>query len=188
MQAVSRNLLIFACVAIAAMLPAFASATGNASMLTFHAEARYRYIATDNSRLIPGNDMRQGQFCGIVGTDLHLIPQLRFHGDFGTGQVDRDRGASVANLQRRLSLQQLFAEVRRTAGTTLVGAILGLRNSPMVPSVDQHQRRQQPDSNPALLFSGHAGMAPGDRDTTCRGTPSCRTCCSRESIRPTRND
>lgn len=123
MQPVLKNLLLFTCAAIVATLPAFAGEA--ATLLTLSAEARYRYVATDNSRLIPGNDMRQGQFCGIVGTDLHLIPQLRFHGDFGTDQVDRDRGASVANLQRRLSLQQLFAEVRRTAGTTLVGAILG---------------------------------------------------------------
>ncbi|WP_040672702.1 alginate export family protein [Rhodanobacter spathiphylli] len=107
------------------MLPAFASAAGNASMLTFHAEARYRYVATDNSRLISGNDMRQDQFRGIVGADLHLTPQLRFHGELGTGQVDRDRGAAAANLQNRISLQQLIADVRQTTGTTLLGALLG---------------------------------------------------------------
>jgi hypothetical protein len=149
MQPVSRNLLLFACVAIAATLPAFASeaaaapprdrcigtdmmggdrtcnATGNAPLLTVGAEARYRYVAADNSRLIPGNDMRQGQFRGIVGADLRLTPRLHFHGELGTGQVDRDRGTAAANFQNRISLQQLFADARRTTGTTLMGAMLG---------------------------------------------------------------
>jgi hypothetical protein len=123
MQPVLKNLLLFTCAAIVATLPAFAGEA--ATLLTLSAEARYRYVATDNSRLIPGNDMRQGQFRGIVSADLRLTPQLRFHGEFGTAQVDRDRGAAASNLQHRLPLQQLFAEVRRTAGTTLVSALLG---------------------------------------------------------------
>jgi hypothetical protein len=94
-------------------------------LLTLSAEARYRYVAVDNSRLVRGDDMRQGQLRGIVGADMRLSPQLRFYGELGTGQVDREREEAAANFQNRLSLQQLFVDVRGTAGTTLVGAMLG---------------------------------------------------------------
>lgn len=98
---------------------------GAAGLLTLNAEARYRYIATDNSRLVRGEDTRQGQFRGIVGAGLRLTPHLRFYGELGTGQVDRDRDAVAANFQNRVALQQLFVDVRGTTGTILTGALLG---------------------------------------------------------------
>jgi hypothetical protein len=98
---------------------------GDTALLTFSAEARYRYVAADNHRLVRGNDLRQGQFRGIVGADLRLSPQLRLYGELGTGQVDRDREEAAASFQNRLSLQQLFVDVRGSAGTVLAGAMLG---------------------------------------------------------------
>ncbi|WP_447936376.1 alginate export family protein [Thermomonas fusca] len=98
---------------------------GEVSMLTVSAEARYRYVAADNNRLIRDIDMRQGEFRGIVGADLRLTPRLRFYGELGTGQLDRDRASAAANFQNRAALQQLFVDVRETAGPILLGVMLG---------------------------------------------------------------
>ena len=98
---------------------------GDAGSLTLDAEVRIRYVAADNNRLVRGNDTRQGQFRGIVGADLNLGPQLRLYGELGSGQVDRHRGATAANFQNRISLQQLFVDVRGNAGGLLMGAMLG---------------------------------------------------------------
>lgn len=98
---------------------------GDAALLTLSAEARIRYVAADNNRLVPGNDTRQGQFRGIVGADLRLAPHLRFYGELGTGRVDSDRQAASANFQNGVALQQFFVDLRRSAGSTLVGAMLG---------------------------------------------------------------
>ena len=117
--------------AAAQRVPALkALSLGDTAILTLSAEARYRYVAVDNNRLVRGNDMREGQLRGIVGADLRLNPHVRFYGELGTGQVDREPEEAAANFQNRLSLQQLFVDVRGSAGpspagTTLVGAMLG---------------------------------------------------------------
>lgn len=139
MHAVFRHLLVPASLAAAMALPASASETsagqqapalkklslGKTALLTLNAELRIRYVAADNNRLVRGSDMAQGQLRGILGADLRLTPQLRFYGELGTGQLDRDRHAAAANFQNSLSLQQLFVDVRSSAGTLLVGAMLG---------------------------------------------------------------
>lgn len=98
---------------------------GHAGLLTVSAEARLRYIAADNSRLVRGDDTQQGQFRGIVGADLRLTPHLRFYGELGTGQVDRDRQAAAANFQNQVSVQQLFVDMRGTTRGVLLGAMVG---------------------------------------------------------------
>lgn len=144
MQPVSRNLLLMACMALVATptvvageVPAVlpdrcidtevpdAGRRCDESVLTFHAEARYRQVAAHNSRLLRGHDMRQGQFRGLVGADLRPTPSLHFHAELGTGQVDRNQREATANFQNRIAVQQLFADLRHSTGTTLVGAVLG---------------------------------------------------------------
>jgi hypothetical protein len=98
---------------------------GGDASISFSAEARLREVATRNDRLVPGIDTRQMQFRGIVGADLRLNRHLRFYGEAGTGQVDDDRDAAAANFQNRLSLQQLFVDVRGQRDDVLVGAMLG---------------------------------------------------------------
>lgn len=102
-----------------------AIALGGDASITFSAEARLREIAAQNDRLVPGTDIEQLQFRGIVGADLRLNRYLRVYGEIGTGQVDHDRDAVPANFQNRLSLQQLFVDVRGQRGDMLVGAMFG---------------------------------------------------------------
>jgi hypothetical protein len=102
-----------------------AIALGSVASITFSAEARLREIATQNDRLVPGTDTEQMQFRGIVGADLRLNRHFRFYGEIGTGQVDRDRDTAAANFQNRLTLQQLFVDVRGRRGNMLVGAMFG---------------------------------------------------------------
>ena len=98
---------------------------GHSALLTLSAEARLRYVATDNSRLVRGDDTQQGQFRGVVGADLRLTPHLRFYGELGTALVDRDRQMAAANFQNRVSLQQVFVDMRGSTGSVVVGAMLG---------------------------------------------------------------
>lgn len=102
-----------------------AISVGHAALLTLSAEARLRYVAADNSRLVRDHDTRQGQFRGTVGADLHLTSHLRFYSEVGTGLVNRDRQVAAANFQNRVSLQQLFVDMRATTGSVLVGAMVG---------------------------------------------------------------
>jgi hypothetical protein len=97
---------------------------GGAS-LTFSAEARMRYVATENSRLQPHADTEQMQFRGVVGADLRLNPHVRLYSELGTGQVDRDRELASANFQNRLSLQQLFVDLRGQSRGVLIGTMIG---------------------------------------------------------------
>jgi hypothetical protein len=98
---------------------------GDTGMFTVSAELRYHFVATDNAGLVRGVDTRQGQFRGVIGADLRLSPRLRFYGELGTGQVDRDGATAAANFRNAIALQQLFVDVRGTAGIFLVGAMLG---------------------------------------------------------------
>lgn len=98
---------------------------GGGANLTVSAETRLRYVSMRNHRLVPGDDVEQAQFRGIVGADLRLDPHLRFYAELGTGRVDHDRNAAGANFQNVASLQQLFVDVRVVAGGLLAGAMLG---------------------------------------------------------------
>ncbi|MBJ7310917.1 alginate export family protein [Rugamonas sp. CCM 8940] len=96
-----------------------------AASLTLSAEARLRYDNYGNGQLTPGNDYRQGLLRAVLGADLRLHPQLRVYAELGSGQVAGRRASASANFQNDASLQQLFVDVRRSAGGTLVGAMLG---------------------------------------------------------------
>lgn len=94
---------------------------GDAS-LTFSAEARLRQVSGETAS---GTNTRQLQFRGIVGADLRLDPHVRVYAEVGAGQVDRDRDSTAANMQNRVSLQQLFVDARGQGDGMLVGAMLG---------------------------------------------------------------
>ncbi len=98
---------------------------GRDATLAFDAEARIRHVATRNDRLVPGAERAQVQFRGIAGADLRIGSHVRFRGELGTGQVDRDRDSAAPNVQNRISVQQLYADVRGTAGAMLLGATIG---------------------------------------------------------------
>jgi hypothetical protein len=115
--------------ATAASFAAQAAEPADAAALTFGGEARLRYVTVQDARLVPGNDTTQAQFRGLFHADYRVGPQLRFHGEIGTGQVDRDRDAATASLQNRAALQQLYVDIRNGAeaadGKPLFGATIG---------------------------------------------------------------
>ena len=97
----------------------------NESLLTLSGEARLRYDRYGNAQLVEGSDFHQGLFRGVLGADLALGRGVRVYGEVATGQVEGRRHSATANFQNQASLQQLFADVRTYAGTTLIGAIVG---------------------------------------------------------------
>lgn len=102
-----------------------AVALDHGASLTVSAELRVRKMSTQNKGLIEGADVDQAQLRAILGADLRLNSHLRFYGEVGIGQVDRDRASTPANFQNSIALQQLFADVRGEHGTLMFGAMLG---------------------------------------------------------------
>jgi hypothetical protein len=93
--------------------------------LTLSTETRIRHDAFDNGRLLPGDDYQQSLFRNMLGADLRLTSGLRVYAELGSGYVNGRSGTASANLHNKRSLQQLFAEARITAGSTMMGAMVG---------------------------------------------------------------
>ena len=132
-----------AAIAIAAASPAARAADGRAGggsaaiapantparTLSFGGEARLRYTAVQDARLVRGNDTTQADFRGFLHGDYRPTPMLRVFGEIGTGQLAHDRAGASPGLQNRAALQQLFADIRTgdapREGKPLLGATIG---------------------------------------------------------------
>ena len=106
-------LVLASVAAVLAALPAHAGEPG----IEANAEARLRYVTA--------GDFEQTRFRGIVRAQWRPGPHVRLHGELGTGQVDRGRDTAGANFQNRASVQQLFVDLRGSAGAVDMGATIG---------------------------------------------------------------
>lgn len=114
------------CLRQAGKAPTFkAIPLGETASLTLSTETRLRYDMYNNAQLGRGVNYEQGLLRGIVGADLRLNPSLRFYGEIGTGQVAGRSHTASPSLHNRVSLQQMFVDVRGNIGTVMVGAMIG---------------------------------------------------------------
>lgn len=105
--------------------PLKAMPLGGDASLTLSSEIRLRGLALDNEQLRREDDYEQGLFRGIVGADLRYNAHLRVYAEIGTAQVTGRRSTASSRFQNDASIQQLFVEARTTAGSTLLGAMVG---------------------------------------------------------------
>jgi MFS family permease len=110
----------------AGLAPAFKAVPfGGGASLTLSSEVRLRQDAFANAALARDNDPRPTLLRGALGADFRLDRHVRLFGEVATGQVRGRRDVATPNFQNDASLQQLFADVRGYAGTTMLGAMLG---------------------------------------------------------------
>lgn len=123
---VSRWAEDWSCMAAAGRVPVLkAMPMGEAAQLTVSSEIRLRHAVTDNAELRRGHESGQTQLRAVLGGDLRFNPYVRVFGEMGTGHVDGHQDSATANFQNEASLQQLFVDLRASAGPMLVGTMIG---------------------------------------------------------------
>lgn len=95
------------------------------AVLALRAELRLRQAAWHDAPGRATGTTDQGQLRAQFGADWRPLPALRVYGELAAGDVDGGRTAAPANFRNALSVQQLFVELRRPVGDTLVGVMAG---------------------------------------------------------------